>query len=193
MSVNTKSKRSADPAKGGTRWSTIPQRRKIMRLFREGKRVKEIVELTGESKWVIYKVLSGKSKTDYKPRSDKGVKRKKSEVERSEIPPEAGEPVLKTRKHLTEFNDVDEFLEYEIFVACEHLANTTMQPDERIKLVAQVSKLQQQLHDRKLESHIQRADAETIAAIVRRYEPKADEDRVILVYTEASEKVQAGT
>ena len=75
-----------------------------------------------------------------------------------------------------------------------HLALAQVERDEsmnvfdRVQLLDKLSATSKNVRNMKLEKHIKRTDAGLIAAIIRRYEPEASDERLIQIYREEMER-----
>jgi hypothetical protein len=74
------------------------------------------------------------------------------------------------------------------FAAAQLVTIKDMPVENRTALIEKFINIRKSIQHVKLESHIKRIDANIIASIIRRYEPEADDDRVIKVYREEFEK-----
>jgi hypothetical protein len=61
---------------------------------------------------------------------------------------------------------------------------------ERINALEKIAKIRKALQSVRLEAHLKRADADIIAAIIRRYDPDASDERIIEIYKEEVEKLR---
>jgi hypothetical protein len=66
-------------------------------------------------------------------------------------------------------------------------ADNNMPVETRVALLDRVTEIRRRVRAMNLEAHLKRGDADIIAAIVRRFEPDADDERVIAIYREEVE------
>lgn len=96
-------------------------------------------------------------------------------------------------KKIQERQTFDEILEDELTNALAALSiDTAMDPKIKIPLIRNLVETKVKLQKLRLESHLNVTDAGIVAAIIRRYEPIASDERVIEVYSEEAEKWQNG-
>jgi hypothetical protein len=78
----------------------------------------------------------------------------------------------------------------EIFAEQLHLAlvqvadDKQMSPVTRVSLLAQLARMKRTLQETAIEAHIKSGDAEFLARLVRRFQPTATDDEVILILNE---------
>ncbi len=68
--------------------------------------------------------------------------------------------------------------------------NPKMKLNSRVSILYKMSRIRQFLQSVELEAHMNRADAEIIARIIRRYAPGATNDDVIKIYNEEIAKIK---
>lgn len=105
---------------------------------------------------------------------------------------------LQTSRTKTKTHNVDEVIEtltfHEIIEHQLHYAAAQLHTDkamchnDKIQLLNKLVGTKAVAQKMSIESHIKTTDAEIIASIVRRYEPDASDERIILVYKEELEK-----
>lgn len=121
----------------------------------------------------ISNILGGRVKLSKGHRSDKG--KKKVPVDMTDVNPadliDAGW-------------DVRQHLEYEAMKILDELPKKRINAIERAKIINMVARIQKQLKEQEIESHIKRADAQVIARIIRRFMPAATETDVIKIFRE---------
>lgn len=74
------------------------------------------------------------------------------------------------------------------FAAAQLESNKDLAVENRIVLIEKLQNIRKSVKSMKLESHIKKIDANILASIIRRFEPEANDDRVIEVYREEFEK-----
>lgn len=162
-------------SKPQSKWARIPQRKKAIKLFNEGRTINEIVTDTGLTWWQVYNAVSGRTKARHSPRKDKGQKRTPLGVpiDNKENPTD-----------LTAFTDPDDFLKFQTMRTLEKLNSSTLQPEDSVKALKDCSKILSDIHNREMQRHIKRGDAEIISRIIKRYVPDATDEDVIKIYSE---------
>jgi hypothetical protein len=99
-------------------------------------------------------------------------------------PPDADSPVLSSA-------DVSDLLREQLLVGLNRLrVQTGVAADERISICERAARVDRHIKASQLERHLKNPDARIIAALVRRYEPEATDERVVTVYREELAKVQ---
>lgn len=100
-----------------------------------------------------------------------------------------------SRRRQAEANQLtgDEIVEREYKTALVqlHESGEGTSVSARVGLLSELVRIRRTVQSIKLTGHIKQLDAEILAQIVRRYEPDADNDRVIEVYREEVSKWQA--
>ncbi|MFZ4620966.1 MAG: helix-turn-helix domain-containing protein [Bacteroidota bacterium] len=153
--------------------TSMPQRKKILKLFKEGMDVKEIMDEMNLSYFKVYNVVQGRVKTKYGYRKDKGISRKVAEDEK-----------LSEQVDLENFNDVHDFMEHQIVLVARSMNKTRLSAEERLKMIKDLSSMQKNLQAMKLEKHLQNVDAALIARIMRRFNSTLTDDDIIRIFTE---------
>ena len=67
-------------------------------------------------------------------------------------------------------------------------ADGSMSVADRVALLDKLSAASKNVRNMKLEAHIKKTDAGIVAAIIRRFEPDASDERVIQIYREEAER-----
>lgn len=158
--------------------TSIPERKKILKLFKSGMDVKEIMDEMNLSYFKVYNVVQGRVKTKYGYRKDKGISRKVTEDEK-----------LAEQVDLEDFNDVHDFLEHQIVLVARSMNKTRLSAEERLKMVKDLTAQQKNIQAMKLEKHLQNVDAALIARIMRRFNSTLTDDDVIRIFTEEKNKM----
>ncbi len=158
--------------------TSIPERKKILKLHRDGFNIQEIMDEMNLSYFKVYNVIQGRVKTGYSHRSDKGLSRKVKDDER-----------LLEQVDLSSFNDVHDFMEHQIVLIARSMNKTKLGAEERLKMVKDISSMQKNLQALKLEKHLQNIDAVLLARIVRRFDPKLTDDDIIRIVKEEQTKI----
>jgi len=158
--------------------TSIPERKKILRLFKDGFSIQEIMDEMNLSYFKVYNVVQGRVKTRYSHRSDKGISRKVRDDEK-----------LAEQVDLEGFNDVHDFMEHQIVLIARTMNKTKLGAEERLKMVKDLSSMQKNLQSLKLEKHLQNIDAVLLARIVRRFDPKLTDDDIIRIVKEEQTKI----
>lgn len=159
--------------------TSIPQRKKILKLFREEKMsIQDIMEEMNLSYFKVYNVVQGRVKTNYSPRADKGVSRSIDEDER-----------MSEKVDLENFDDVYGFLEHQIVLVARSMNKTKLGADERLKMIKDLTAQQKNLQALKLESHLGNTDAVLIARLLRRQKPDLTDDDIIRMVREEQTKL----
>ncbi|TAK59422.1 MAG: hypothetical protein EPO24_07745 [Bacteroidetes bacterium] len=164
----------------GKRWSTIPNRKKAITLFNQGKTIKEIMAEINLSYWQVYNCIAGRSKSNYRPRRDKGQRRKfGAPIDDAENPTD-----------LSAFSDPDDFLKFQTLRTLEKINSSTLPPEESVKALKDCSVILKDIHNREMQNKLKRGDAEIIAQLIRRFKPDASDEEVILIYSEELERYE---
>lgn len=85
----------------------------------------------------------------------------------------------------------DVLLESQFHHALAQMEAKSFEPEERVMMLDKLFNMSKTLQATRLVGHLKRADAEIIGRIIRRYEPEADDQRIIQVYREELEKHRA--
>lgn len=99
--------------------------------------------------------------------------------------------VLTRKKDLTKAlqKDFDAILNEQIKYAAAQLdVDTGMNAVDRVTMLHKLAATKKEAQKMSIEAHLKTTDAVLIAAIIRRYEPDATDDRVIKIYYEELEK-----
>ncbi len=158
--------------------TSIPERKKILRLHKEGLNIQEIMDEMSLSYFKVYNVVQGRVKTGYAYRKDKGMSRKVQ-----------GDEKLSEQVDLESFSDVHDFMEHQIVLVARTMNKTKLGADERLKMIRELSALQKNLQALKLEKHLQSIDAVLVARIMRRFDPKLTDDDIIKIVKEEETKL----
>lgn len=158
--------------------TSIPERKKILRLFKEGFNIKEIMDEMNLSYFKVYNVVQGRVKTGYSHRKDKGISRKVSEDEK-----------LAEQVDLESFDGVHDFMEHQIVVVARTMNKTKMSAEERLRMIKDLSAMQKNLQALKLQTHLQSIDAVLVARIMRRFDAKLTDDDIIRIVKEEEVKL----
>ncbi|GEM_PF-2259583 len=170
------------PKKKQSRWTSIPNRKKAVTLFNQGRTIQEIMAELDLTYWQVYNVVSGRSKSNYRARSDKGQRRVTLETTKvNENAP----------TDLTAFENADDFLEYQAIQTMERINTSNLQPADSIKALKDCSVVLRDVHNRRMQSKLKRGDAEIIAKLIRRFLPDATDEQVIDIYAEELKRYEA--
>lgn len=105
-----------------------------------------------------------------------------------------GEPVQRSQgkaKAIAEASDFNSLFDSQIMNAIASLeANPDLDAVSRIEALNKIMMAQKARQSVALQAHLKSADASIFAALVRRYEPSASDDRVIEVYREIVEELK---
>jgi hypothetical protein len=159
--------------------TNIGLRQRIIKLYNSGKKIPEIMQELNLTYFQVYNTISGRVKLTRAPRSDKGKKRGLNNLEEMEV----------NNKNLSDFQNIDEFLQYQLMQCLTDLANSQMTASERVKLLKDISAMQRNIEARKLETYMKRPDAVLIIRIMRRFKPELTDDEIIRIYNEEYEKM----
>lgn len=100
-------------------------------------------------------------------------------------------PSVMRKKDLTKSlqKDFDEILNEQLKYAAAQLdVDTGMNAVDRVTMLHKLASTKKETQKMSIEAHLKTTDAVLIAAIIRRYEPDATDDRVIKIYYEELEK-----
>ncbi len=154
--------------------TTITQRKKMKKLFEQGKAIQDIMSIMNVSYFQVYNVLSGRIKSKYGHRSDKGAKHKKFSLD----------------KTFEEFNSAEDYLQYQLIETMRQLDKVTLAPHDRVRIVKDATTTLNKIKVYQLENYIRRPDAVLIARIMRRFNPELTDENIIHIYREESEKME---
>lgn len=155
----------------------ITTRRKIFHLYNVEKiSVASIADTFKTPVSTIYNILEQRVKLKKTPRSDKGSKKglKLPKLPDTEGLMRDGEPV-------------ETLLEIQAAQTLVSLERAKLSIIEKAKVLETVARIQKQIHEQKIESHIKRPDAQVIARIIRRFVPQATDADVIKIFREEYE------
>jgi len=158
--------------------TSIPERKKILRLSKEGFSIQEIMDEMNLSYFKVYNVVQGRVKTRYTYRKDKGISRKVREDEK-----------LAEQVDLQNFADVHDFMEHQIVLVARTMNKTKLGAEERLKMIKDLSAMQKNLQSLRLEKHLQNIDAVLLTRIMRRFDPKLSDDDIIRIVREEQTKL----
>ncbi len=159
---------------------TMAKRKKILNLFHDkDMNINQIAEEENVTYWQVYRIISGQTKLNGTPRADKGFSRKNLRKEDEEFTP--------PKWTLEDFKDLDDFQLFLLMSALEDAASSNLEPAEKVKLVKDIEIIQTKITQRQLKGNIRRPDAEVIARIVRRFNPKATDKEIVAIYKEEME------
>jgi transposase len=158
--------------------TSIPERKKILRLHKEGFSIQEIMDEMNLSYFKIYNVVQGRVKTRYAYRKDKGISRKVRDDEK-----------LAEQVDLENFADVHDFMEHQIVLVARTMNKTKLGAEERLKMIKDLSSMQKNLQSLRLEKHLQNIDAVLLTRIMRRFDPKLSDDDIIRIVREEQTKL----
>lgn len=97
----------------------------------------------------------------------------------------------KKAKDIMEESSPDEIFESQFHLSLALLeSEASIGAIDRINALEKIAKIRKSNQSIELERHLKRADAGVVAAIVRRYEPEATNERIIVVYREEFEKLK---
>jgi len=157
---------------------TLGTKKKIWKLFYDDKKsIQNICAELGVTYWQVYRIVNSQVKLNGKPRADKGKSR-------------TGETKEKVRWTINDFEDIDDFATFLLMEALEQSAREKTTANEKVKMVRDINDLQTKLQNRQLVGMLRSADAEVIAAVIKRYEPDADYKRCVEIYSEELVKHQ---
>lgn len=159
--------------------STAKRKRIWKRFYSEKIPVSQLAEEENVTYWAAYRIINGTTKLDGSPRADKGSRRKTKTAAEE-----------KARFSMDDFNDVDDFLLFSLMDALEVSATQNLDVADRVRIVKDINTIQTKIQQRQLANNIKRPDAEVIAIIIRKYEPKADYKRCVEIYTQAKEQFE---
>jgi len=128
----------------------------------------------------VYNILSGRVKMDKGPRKDKGTVKGPQPTRCRGIPD--------VQNLLDGGAESRELLEMQTISVLTELGSKRMNLIDRTKVLSDISRIQRQLKEQEIESHIKRADAQVIARIVRRFLPTATDADVIKIFREELDK-----
>lgn len=155
---------------------TLGTKKRIWDLFyNQKKSINAICQELGVTYWQVYRIVNSQVKLDGKPRSDKGKSRN-------------GETKEKAKWSVDDFEDLDDFATFMMMEALVQSAREKTSAKDKLEIAAKVHNIQSKIQERQLVGKLRRADAEVIAAIIRRYEPGADYKRCVDIYSEEHEK-----
>ena len=149
-------------------------RQKMLRLFGEGKKIPEIMTACNASYYQVYNAVSGRVKTKYSPRRDKGIP--KGEKATNAI-------------DMNQFDSVDGFMKHKLMEALKDLNERRYDAAELVKIIKDVAMIERQINDRELQRYLRRPDAVLIARIMRRLSPALTDDEIIVIFKEEHEKL----
>lgn len=158
--------------------TSIPERKKILRLNKEGFSIQEIMDEMNLSYFKVYNVVQGRVKTGYAYRKDKGISRKVRQDEK-----------LAEQVDLANFADVHDFMEHQIVLVARSMNKTKLGAEERLKMIKDLSAMQKNLQSLRLEKHLQNIDAVLLTRIMRRFDPKLSDDDIIRIVREEQTKL----
>lgn len=158
--------------------TSIPERKKILKLHKQGFQIREIMDEMNLSYFKVYNAVQGRVKTRYAYRKDKGISRKVREDEK-----------LIEQVDLENFADVHDFMEHQIVLVARTMNKTKLGADERLKMVKDISAMQKNLQALRLEKHLQNIDAVLLTRIMRRFDPKLSDDDIIRIVREEQTKL----
>ncbi len=157
------------------------KRRKIYKAFHKDERkINDIMEEFGVTYWQVYRIISGNTKIDGSPRTDKGKSRKSVD---------ANGKVITAKWTMDDFTSMDEFQLFVLMDSLSELANEYHKMDvvEKVKLIREIERIQTAIYKRQLKDSIRRPDAEVISRIIKHFQPEASDQDVIKIYKEISE------
>lgn len=155
------------------------KRKRIHKMFHEKElTIPQIMEEENVSYWQVYRIITGQTKIDGSPRTDKGKSRTSMN--------EAGE-LVEAKWSLEDFKDLEDFQMFILMSALEDAATTKMEPADKVKLVKDIEVIQTKVAARQLKNNLRRPDAEVIARIIRRFQPNATDKDIISIYKEEAE------
>lgn len=98
-------------------------------------------------------------------------------------------PPKKDLSNILKNNTTEELLKKQYDKALAQLeVDDGIMAADRISYLDKLANINKSLQQVSLQNHLKRADAEVIARIIRRYEPEADDARIIAVYREEMER-----
>lgn len=166
--------------------TTITQRKRILRLFNQGRSLRAIAGDEGITYDQAYSIVSGRVKTTFAPRTDKGTTRKHYSRKDSTSMDAA------RRKAIGEGESVYEFFRHQLIVAMEKLEKKkNLDPGVHVKILKDISYIKRNIQMLELEKHINRPDAVLIARLMRRFQPALTDDDIIKIYREEYERMIA--
>jgi len=136
------------------------------------------MELTGCTYFQCYNAVNGRSKIDYSPRADKGTKR------------DSGSEPTKVPGKLEDFNSVEHFLKNQLMHCLQELQQKKIAVGERVRLLKDITQMQNKLQAQELESFIKRPEAVLIIRIMRRLKPKLTDEEMKRIYLEELENIK---
>lgn len=171
------------PRKKAASKTNIGQRQKIIKVFNhlpeKEKTIKKVMDLTGCTYFQVYNALNGRIKLDRSPRADKGSSRKN---------PADGSPISNQKPE--DFSSLEEFLEHQLTVSARDLSKRIYLPDVRIKLLKEITMMKQKLDAQRLDGWLRKPEAMLIVRIMKRLNPKLEDNDIKKIYAEEYEKVQ---
>lgn len=87
-------------------------------------------------------------------------------------------------------NEVELLKKQLAFIIAQVDVNDKIPAVQRIDLLSKIAKIKKLIQEFELESHLKRADANIIAAIIKRFLPDATNDDIIKIYYEELKKIK---
>jgi len=152
--------------------TTKHKRDQFLKLHKEGKEIKEIMELTGCSYFQVYNVIRGRVAT-VPPAKQEG------DDEPTELP-----------VNLEEFQDTESFIEYQITLLMNQISSKKLNLSARASALRQLVLIQSDFKKIKLENMIKRPNGVLIVNIMRRLNPDLTDDQILKIIAEETEKLK---
>jgi len=185
MSVGYKKRKNNSPLPIGVR----QQIRKWLNAGKQYDEIKRLLKPMNVTTNQIANIATRRVKLKNTKREDAGKKRVPFSVDKK-----VRREISATKKQMRINQSVELPFEQRMRTALSEaltdLENSKLQVDDRITNLRNLSIIDERLHEREIESHLKRYDAQLIKALIRRFIPEVTDEDVLKIYREELAKMQ---